>query len=317
MSIVQERCRRPLWWRIWNSLEPSTQQWCVSYSWAVSVVTVVVAILAFLTLSVPGMTRISLSASLSLDDGIDDSFSLEPMEEPQDDDEFEDELIVEEPPVIEPVDIDTPIPSVEPVIPAPDAALRAVSAVAADQEITASALGDLNTDAARIQETNRRIVAAGGSLNGPLRVSLSFTGNDDIDLHVIYDGYERRSRQRRRNRSPPNFLFAPPNLFGNPNGNVSSRVFYGNRRTPYATLDVDANVRRIHPFPAENVIFSKLPRNATYTVMVDHYRLRGRPEPTPYVVVVAKGKTKPKVYQGNIMPYERMKTICQFKYNRR
>ena len=147
----------------------------------------------------------------------------------------------------------------------------------------------------RIVEMDRRVKAAGGELEGPIRVSLSFSGLHDIDLHVVYEGFEgrprrqsaRRSRQRSNSRSASFFQ----QLGSGNNGRIRHHVFYGLARTNHCVLDVDANASSVHPEPCENIVFHKVPRQATYTVYLDHYRTRGFRMPTPYVVVVRNGKS--------------------------
>lgn len=59
-----------------------------------------------------------------------------------------------------------------------------------------SAISELITDQERIAETNLRVAAAGGMLDGPIRVSFNFSGDDDIDLHVQYEELGRSAKRR-------------------------------------------------------------------------------------------------------------------------
>lgn len=163
-----------------------------------------------------------------------------------------------------------------------------------------SSIGDLRTDEQRIAETDRRVGAAGGTLEGPVRISLIFSGDDDIDLHVRYQSGARDVVQ--------------PSLFGMPGG--QGYIFFGRPRSEHGMLDVDANAVVVVPSPCENVIFHTVPRSANYTVAIHHYASRGEIEPTPYVVVVKYGK-RSKTFSGEILPKDGLKEIWKFRYSDR
>jgi uncharacterized protein YfaP (DUF2135 family) len=91
-----------------------------------------------------------------------------------------------------------------------------------------------------------RVKAAGGDVTGALRVSLSWSNFDDLDLHIKESGgYE---------------------------------IYYGNRNVTSPTggkLDVDMNAGGGHTrTPVENVTWPRLPRYGTYVVNVNQFNRR-------------------------------------------
>lgn len=90
-----------------------------------------------------------------------------------------------------------------------------------------------------------RVKKAGGDVKGEMRVSLSWSNHDDLDLHVIQ-----------------------------PNG---SRIYYGDKRGyTKGVLDVDMNAGcRTTREPVENTTWTKIPtQNGSYKVIVNQYRRR-------------------------------------------
>lgn len=83
----------------------------------------------------------------------------------------------------------------------------------------------------------QRVKKAGGNVNAPLRVSLSWFNTDDLDLHAIC-----------------------------PEGHV----YYGDKKN---VLDVDMNVTNYVRDPVENLSWSK-PRDGRYEIYVKNYRKR-------------------------------------------
>lgn len=153
-----------------------------------------------------------------------------------------------------------------------------------------------------LQDTDRKILGAGGNLNGPIRISLAFTGRDDLDLHVIYEvpnQYHYRKRKSNKSASVP--MIQP------------YRIYYGYKESEHATLDVDANAQVIMFEPCENVIFHSKPPKAKYTIVLDNFAERDDPSPTPYVLVVKYGLDV-KVFEGELLPTDRMKEIWSFEY---
>ena len=88
----------------------------------------------------------------------------------------------------------------------------------------------------------QRVKAAGGKVEGKLRVSLAWNNRDDLDLH----GYT-------------------------PDGN---HVYFGNRRCGGGDLDIDANgMGGMMSEPVENMVFGLL-KDGTYKFRVDQYSRR-------------------------------------------
>lgn len=91
-----------------------------------------------------------------------------------------------------------------------------------------------------------RVKKAGGNVEGDIRVSLSWSNHDDLDIHVV-----------------------------EPNGN---KIYYGNKRsrTTNGFLDVDMNAGgRMSRTPVENIVWDKIPNlNGVYKVQVNNYTKR-------------------------------------------
>ena len=91
-----------------------------------------------------------------------------------------------------------------------------------------------------------RVKAAGGKVDGVLRISLSWLNTDDLDLHL----YE-------------------------PNG---YRIYYGNKRTLSPSggmLDVDCNISGESTEPVENIFWTNKPKNfGEYRVVVNNFNCR-------------------------------------------
>lgn len=88
-----------------------------------------------------------------------------------------------------------------------------------------------------------RVKAAGGSVVGKLRVSLSWFNYDDLDLHLI-----------------------------EPGGN---RIYYSNKRSPYGYLDVDMNAGGGTTREAvENIIYQNSVPTGKYYVEVNNFAKR-------------------------------------------
>ncbi|MCA9184405.1 MAG: hypothetical protein R3E01_36380 [Pirellulaceae bacterium] len=160
--------------------------------------------------------------------------------------------------------------------------------------VTPQDLDELDSDAARLAETERRVRAAGGNIDAPITCSLGFTGDDDVDLHVYYQGLHHQSGW---------------------SGRINESISYQRPRTTWGFLDVDANAKGVEViarYPCENIAFAYPPHRAAYSVFVHHFYTRGRPEPTPYVVVVKCGDKK-EMFSGEIFPGQLIK-ICEFTY---
>ena len=311
MTRTFERRRRPLfrrrlkpsyWRRQWQRLSQVQQKRIESMSWAVSLHFLLVAVLAAIGLASPKLVTIKLIGTFASSSSIDSFRLLPPLES---EDLQLDELEVfdrTQPPLEETLkellEIDTDIAASVEAMPEFG---QSDAAATLNQVDLPSAFSNLQTDSERITETNRRVAAAGGQLEGPVRFSLIFTGDDDLDLHVRYQEIGRAAALRSRS-------------LGFATGFATSHIFFGNPRSQHAALDVDANARSVVPEPCENIIFLSAPRIANYSVGVHHYMARGVIEPTPYIVVVKYGN-RSKVFEGTILPTDGMKMIWQFKYS--
>lgn len=159
-------------------------------------------------------------------------------------------------------------------------------------------LESLGNDELRIAEADRRVGAAGGNLKAPIRVSLLFDGDDDIDLDLQY-----RILKATRDRADIDHLFEP-------------HINFMFRTNPHGTLDVDANAHRIVPRPCENIIITDPPLLAEYTVRVSLFRVRGDRTATPIIVMIQYGD-KTRLFKEVITPGERSKTIHSFRFARK
>lgn len=280
--------RRPLNWRqAWEQLTAAQQQRVRSFSWSASLHMFLLAVLLIVPISIQKLNSVEITVAFTGDEPMD-VFSVEsPMD-------IDQELVQQEIETVEPtlVALDD-LASME-IEPLELASLPPVSNTPSLSNIVPTQ-GDsgegVSSNDQRVQETNRRVAEAGGALEGPVRVSLMFSGDDDIDLHVQY--------QPKQGNRP---------LLG-----TGRYIFFGSPRSEHAALDVDANASVVHPQPVENVIFRTVPAKATYTVGIHHFRVRGYAEPVPYVVTIKYG-SKIKVFEGVISPFDGLKQIWQFQY---
>ena len=293
---VSHRRRRklPIWQVYWRQLTIAQQERVKSIAWAISFHLFVVAVLAAVSLTTPSLVTIDLNCSFNTDATVE---TITMLAESDTRDQFE-----EEPDVLE---------ASLPEIPQPFAELESLeisldtqqSQAKVGSEATsvlsslaqASSITEMQNDEQRVAETNRRVAAAGGKLEGPIRVSLIFNGDDDIDLHVQYQSIGRQPAMQR--------AWFP------------YHVFFQNPRTEHAMLDVDANANYVVPDPCENIIFRTVPKSGNYIVAIHHYQPRGRIEPTPYVVVVNYGANT-KVFRGTILPRDGMMKIWEFRFSK-
>ena len=286
---MTHRIRRPWWQRLWMRLSNEQQVSIKSYWWSIAVNVSILLIMGLFVVSLPVTDSINLTLSLASSNGdevTEDIITIEPEAE-NDEPEPEPEEVEPEPEpqaVHEPEDEAPPEGIEEPADPGDGQASS-----------TPTDLSELTSNAGRISEVERRVASAGGGLDGPIRVSLAFSGDDDIDLHLFYKGKGGEGRRS----------------YG-----FNGYVYYRKPSCRWGKLDVDSNARDISLYPAENIVFHHAPSQANYTVKIDHYRLRGYPKPTPYVVIVKYGRLK-KVFEGSIMPGERMLEICHFSYRHR
>lgn len=105
-----------------------------------------------------------------------------------------------------------------------------------------------------------RVKAAGGNVTGDLRISLSWSNYDDLDLHVYEPGGEH--------------------------------LYYGDKRSRNGgVLDVDMNAHGERSLtPVENIIYKRLPKAGTYRIFVNLFTLRDRDNSGFDVEVEAMGQ---------------------------
>lgn len=114
-----------------------------------------------------------------------------------------------------------------------------------------------------------RVKAAGGSVDGSLRFSLSWDGRDDLDIHTLY------SKKRPAGKMRPD----------------AEGLYYGTngRRNFGAWLDVDANAGSIMENPVENVIFQNAPpADGFYEIAIHLYSARQSQTPPPQVQIAER-----------------------------
>lgn len=270
----------PHWLAWWERLSPDRQKelrgWAYSFCFQLSLL----LLLCLFTIGVPGANAIDLTLSFAEPKSLDDapSITIEPIEEPASN--VEPESVSEAEVEMEP----PPVELTDSTAPAKDVAEPASDAT----DITS-----LTSNSDRITETNRRVAAAGGNIRVPVRISLSFSGDDDIDLHVKFKGQHRQADYH---------------------GRADGYIWHRYPNSLWGKLDVDANRRGgpVAEHPCENVAFAFPPHEARYSVELEHFHVRDTPDITPYIVVVQSG-AKTAVHTGTIQPGERL-TICQFQY---
>jgi hypothetical protein len=115
-----------------------------------------------------------------------------------------------------------------------------------------------------------RVKAAGGKVDGFLRISLSWLNLDDLDLHVIEpDEHE---------------------------------IYYGNRGVVSrcgGSLDVDMNVLTPVHNAVENVCYGKCPKDGLYRVIVNNFRRRQNTEAGFEIEIECNGESKSFVSRTN------------------
>lgn len=130
-----------------------------------------------------------------------------------------------------------------------------------------------------------RVKAAGGNVDGRVRISLSWDNTDDLDLH----------------------LFEPDGC----------QVYFA-RRTGYSgcRLDIDANGQDgIREDPVENIYWPSLPtKEGIYRVVVNNYNKRGNQNVGYTLEFDIDGETYHWNFNDNHAPH---KEIFQFKYSKK
>ncbi|GAB5407268.1 MAG: hypothetical protein Aurels2KO_54990 [Aureliella sp.] len=166
---------------------------------------------------------------------------------------------------------------------------------------TPSSFQDMSSDDL-VSETDRRVAIAGGKTEGVVRVSLIYSGRDDLDLHVQY-GKTLRSPIRHRFRG------------GQPGySKYQYWISYMNRQTVHGVLDVDANAHVQMQYPCENIVFKAVPKNTNFVVGVHHYRRRGSNPVVPFVVVVRNGRRKEQIFKGEARQGQPLQIVQEFRY---
>ena len=111
-----------------------------------------------------------------------------------------------------------------------------------------------------------RVKKAGGKIDGVLRVSLSWSNSDDLDLHI---------------HEPTG-----GGVYG-----LQGHIFFGARRGwTGGTLDVDMNAHVIAEDPVENVVWSDKVPDGPYKVVVNNFRQRTTSNPGFAIEVENAGK---------------------------
>ncbi len=291
---------------LWRWLTPEQQRSAKSFSWAFSTHFLLLIILGIIIFPSEQAPQISIMVSLRNEDISYAEFTVA------------EDLEVIDMESIEALEESVTIPEPEPVISEVNEAIQppelglgelVQDPLVSDQAESPSlsmADSELNAEAlALATETQRRVRAAGGSVEGKILVSLMYDGYDDLDLAVSYKIDERRRRlpvQRNDQRLSDAMLLMPR----------IPTIWYGCPFTQHGRLDVDANAVGISPEPCENIVFTDPPERAQYKVFINHFRSRQR-GPTPYVVIVTiDGKTR--VYEGSIRHGGGLREICSFRY---
>lgn len=107
--------------------------------------------------------------------------------------------------------------------------------------------------------TKERVKKAGGLTNAALRISLSWSNHDDLDLHVA----------------------TPAGL-----------IYFRNKTAAGGALDVDMNAHSLTREPVENVAFPSLIRDGLYRVAVNNFNCRERSDVGFTLEVEAAGKIR-------------------------
>ena len=277
------RRRKPLYQQLVDRIPTEYKERFHSYSWSASVHCVALVGLVYCSITVEDRRPLQLQVGFSSAED-DQPLMLENIDTPE--------------PILEEIEAPSELPRIELpamaeiALPTPTAGLEPAEVITASAtEVSSNA----ESNDSRVIEVTRRVKAAGGDTDGPVRASLMWASSDDIDLHVSY-----RSTIKPTARLP--FVDQGYIWFGQP---ISS----------HAKLDVDANARDgvfLVPNPCENVIFKTTPKKATVLVAINLFAWRSR-KLIPYVVTIHYGR-KSKVFEGVLSPLDGMKQIHQFSY---
>jgi hypothetical protein len=121
-----------------------------------------------------------------------------------------------------------------------------------------------------------RVKAAGGAVDGALRISLAWFNHDDLDLHVIEESLPTMGPRGGRPRTS------------------THEIYFGNRgyESPMGgKLDVDMNAGRgTTREPVENVTYKRL-TDGNYTVNIINYNKRETSDPGFTIELAVNGQT--------------------------
>lgn len=293
---------------LWRLLQPDYQRNVKSFAWGFSTHLMLLVILAIIIFPKPPEKRISIIASLDNNDTAVAEFTLT------------EELDVIDPTAetFESLDAPVAVELPEPVIPLLEEVLAPVGAgskvIPVENSIENGTVesSDLFSDSqlnpetqALVSKTYQRVRNAGGSLEGIISVSLMYDGPDDLDLSVSYRLTDRKSLLAQHKADIKYRSYFPPLQH-------ETSIWYGNPKTEYGQMDVDANSAVVVLEPCENIIFTSVPIRANYNVKVTRYRAR-QSQPVHYVVVVRVDK-KIFAYQGVISQTGGFHPLCAFQY---
>ena len=281
----RNRFRQPLLHRIWDKIPAEYKERLQPYSWSAS--SHFLAIVVMFILTFPVKTNPPLVIELGYVSAMDEAeLMLEnleaatPLLDPVDE-------IVELPPPIDLQDLtDTKV--VPPTVIEGSIPSEPSESIASP---TSSHSNDVESSDSRVIEVNRRVNAAGGGTIGPLRVSLMWETNDDIDLHLRYLSNAMPSRRR---------PFVDRGY-----------LWFGQPATALASLDVDSQATFIVARPCENIIFKTVPKDANFSIALNLFAWRSRMPKIPYTVTVKYGEQW-KVLEGTISVRDGMKQIHAF-----
>ena len=258
-----------------------------SYSWSLSGHCLVLALLAWFTLSHKHEETFSIVLSASDNAANAELESLVITAAAP-------ELPIQPPLELTPTDTELEMLLTTPVsFSASDTLASSLAEISLDTTEPSDAMAEPPSDAVSISEMDRRVANAGGQLEAPIRISLMFDGRCDLDLHLKYTARHQASDRRL---------------------SQVHHIFYGQSRSPHGTLDVDANATHIMPEPCENIVMTSLPYRGNYTVGLHYYRARKCPAATDYTIIVKRGNST-RVYRGTLSPNDGIKTITQFRHS--
>jgi len=285
---MKRQKQTPIYQRLWDQVPADFKKQMHGFWWSTSVHAVILASLLSYSFTVEGNGPLTIELGFSSSPEVEQLLTLEPISEPI---PLTEALVEEFTPVAipEPTELLVTLPEVTTALAATATDVGDVTPASTTAAISAEVAGNDS----RVVEVNRRVKAAGGKLDGPIRVSLMWGTNDDIDLHVNYISLGKPS---------------PRTPFGD-----NGYLWYGQPASAHARLDVDANAMFIVPNPCENTIFRTVPKKANYAIALNLFAWRSGLQRVPYVLTVHHGK-KSKLFEGTLTLADGMKQIHAFQY---